>query len=365
MGNPVEPNPRGECFGDWFERVLSQQFPVEPLLWIRGANFAVTNARIVSQPVEFYQRLIAECDSCVSPETGHFFERAWQKVFAVEPRYLTTAPRATDRAALARRLLLLKIDTRSNDFVAPEVSYPVHEVRCHDEVAAKFAARNPHLADHPPYHVLTSMFNSLQAARAGMVYQYRQAQVQDGRATSWIKLQECIRSMPFMPFGNDDIDVVVVLDTDAWVVDPDALLDWAGLLVNSPELFMFADEPTNAESFNLLGIRQRVNGGMMMMKNVPAAADALRQVYALADTPDCSQFKLHWSWEQICLSKALLEDDVFKRQVMISPLTLFNTPAGRVVRHCWCKQFVSALLIRDLLSAVNNEPYSAGRFFVR
>jgi hypothetical protein len=45
----------------------------------------------------------------------------------------------------------------------------------------------------------------------------------------------------------------------------------------------------------------------------------------------------------------LEHDTGFAEDVLVAPLTKFNTPAGSVVRHCWLKELVTPLVIHELL----------------
>ena len=89
----LEPNLRDETFGAWFERLTEKQLPPRDLLWIRGANFAVRNDWICQHPREYYERLLAEVSHHHSPETAHFFERAWRYILSPnEPTYVRELP---------------------------------------------------------------------------------------------------------------------------------------------------------------------------------------------------------------------------------------------------------------------------------
>lgn len=375
----VSPNLRDEKFGEWFERVLQQQFPVKEFYWIKGANFAVSNKLILHKTREFYERLLDECSLHKNPETAYFLERAWIYVFNYEPKYVKDVPHLTkeDRLNFAKRVIVFHIDTRSSTVEKTDVNYDDRDIRTHHQVIDKILQSSNHLhskfnkIEIPQriprwvsktevyydttkfqYQTLTSAYNKQKAMNMGFTYKYFQEKMDDTRAPSWIKIQKLLKYYPISP---DKYDIVVVMDTDAWIRDENEFIDWLFYFHNQPQLFMFADEPTNVESFNFFNIRMRVNGGLMIMKNKSEVLPFLKDIYDMPTKEhECSQFKEFWPFEQICINKKLHYDPNFKREVMIAPLNKFNTPAGSIVRHCWFKQLLIPILLHDIVKDNEN-----------
>jgi hypothetical protein len=374
--NSLVPTPNNETFGTWFERTIEQQFPLSPILWIRGANFAVKNSIILDKPKSYYQKLLKECDYSSSPETAHFFERAWQYVFKKDIRFIVDVPElSTDiKKSFANKILLCQIDTRSN-IMKPwkDLIYPINDIICHNDIRPRFIEANPdfhanfntvmigHLyrsrkvtqydCNKIPYWCLTSKLNKLRCTQANINYEYIQKEPIQDRAHAWIKTSTCRDILPYKP---DDYDIIVVIDTDAWVVNTDALIEWCYFLHHSEQLIMFSGETTNKESFALLDIQQRVNTGCMIMKNTFELKPYFDAIYNIPDkVKSCEHFKSDWSWEQICTNYKLHNDKSFASHVVIAPLEKFNTPAGSIIRHCWIKDLVNPLVIQELLSEIH------------
>lgn len=380
--NKITPNNKNESFGQWFERTLEQQFPVKEFYWIKGANFAVSNKLILYKTREFYEKLLDECSMDENPESAYFLERAWLYVFNYEPKYINDVPELSDekRAEFAKKIIVYQLDTRSNLVEKVDIKYDDKDIRNHGQMAEKISQSDEHfynkfkkieIPQRIPrwvskteiyyditkfqYQTITSAYNRQKALSMGFAYKYVNEKMDDNRGPSWIKFQKCIKHMPITP---EKYDIVVVMDTDAWIRDEKRFVDWMYYFNEQPHLFMFADEPTNIESFNFFNIRMRVNGGLTIMKNKKEVVPFLKDIY---DMPikehECSQFKEFWPFEQICINKKLHYDPAFKKEIIITPLTKFNTPAGTIIRHCWQKSILIPLILHDIVK--DNEEYSS------
>jgi hypothetical protein len=48
---------------------------------IYNSIFGITTETILKKPKSFYEELIKQVNDHHNPETGHYFERAWESVF--------------------------------------------------------------------------------------------------------------------------------------------------------------------------------------------------------------------------------------------------------------------------------------------
>ena len=72
---------RQESLGQWFQRVLGMDFPLEGIVWYVGATMAVRKDKILSRPRCFYEELLQDVSHHDTPVEAHFLERAWYYVF--------------------------------------------------------------------------------------------------------------------------------------------------------------------------------------------------------------------------------------------------------------------------------------------
>jgi hypothetical protein len=77
----LTPTKYNESYGQWYERLVSTPFPPDHRMYV-GAIFSVTRDRIHKHSLAFYTRLLQEGDfDSRSPESAHFMERTWTKLF--------------------------------------------------------------------------------------------------------------------------------------------------------------------------------------------------------------------------------------------------------------------------------------------
>lgn len=79
-GGPLTPSKYDETYGQWYERVFDAPF-VHGVHVYKNGIFSVHKSRIRKYPKAFYEKLLSELDYCHSPETAHFMERTWAKMF--------------------------------------------------------------------------------------------------------------------------------------------------------------------------------------------------------------------------------------------------------------------------------------------
>lgn len=70
-------------FGKWYTTHFGENASSNCAPW--NAIFAVTREDIRRNSKEYYEKLLSQVDSHKNPETGHYFERAWETVFSPNP----------------------------------------------------------------------------------------------------------------------------------------------------------------------------------------------------------------------------------------------------------------------------------------
>lgn len=384
IGTKLTPNARDDTFGTWFERCLQQRLPpLSHFLWTIGAIFAVRHDRIASFPKTYYETLQAEHNGR-NPEVSHFFERCWYYIFTHRPLYVPSPSLPEDQKPHPQpRILLLQIDTRAlpkcSDFLEKQFTFPEHGSGTDDimDIRRTFIVNNnltaydsqrrmrkiqkPQPQQQPlfstglPYYALTSAYNKQQSKNhSNVTYRYIHVQEIPGRCASWVKYRTIISH-----WDTDikDFDIVVVLDTDAWVKDMNRFLQWMQMFVaKTDKTFLYAAEPYCSSTFKLENIEQQVNGGFTAFKPSSYSLQTLKEIYDIPETNhQFYKYKKEWSYEQICINYKLSVDRVFKESVIITPVTLFNTPSGKIVRHCWWKELIEPMIIPDLISLMASD----------
>jgi len=66
-------------FGKWFSATFINGEKNAGIAW--NSIIGISNRHILQKPIEFYERLIRECNTHHNEETGHYFERSWYAVF--------------------------------------------------------------------------------------------------------------------------------------------------------------------------------------------------------------------------------------------------------------------------------------------
>jgi hypothetical protein len=370
-GVPTVPCRGGMNFGQWYETVLQHRFPRDqPLRWIAGANLAVRHDVIARRPKSFYERLIQDLMHAVNPELAHFFERAWLTVFGSEPTYITSVPplNVDARSQLARNVCVVQPDTRGHVLHSlGDAPYPEHDIRTYGDILPVLLRRHKDFFDATcvrrferrvrgaagnmpelhmqriPHHTLTCAMNNSQCAAAGIGYRYVTCAGLPDRSFVWLKLWFIVHEMR----RNHAETVLLLLDTDAWIRDAGALLDWLARFEASPHTFMFAAEPTAADT-KFQGEAQLVSGGFIAVKNDDTAVRFAATLYHM---PAGGKLLHEWPAEQACIQKLLRTNPDFAAASLVCPMDLFNTPTGRIVRHARDKRLLLPILVHDWLEA--------------
>jgi hypothetical protein len=87
-----------------------------------------------------------------------------------------------------------------------------------------------------------------------------------------------------------------------------------------------------------------LNSGFIAVKNKPEGLHILETIFT---HPDYREYDNKNWWEQSELSHYL---EKYPDQVMVLPLNDFNTPCGRIVRHCWIKHILEPMVIEEVFA---------------
>jgi hypothetical protein len=212
------------------------------------------------------------------------------------------------------------------------------------------------------YYQLTALMNKLQTRRICelftedvITYRYLNVENIEGRHPSWTKINTILRLWKEEDSDFLSHDVIVVIDTDAWVRDAGEFMKWVQSFRESEKEFFFVEASKTMEGRSLADIEQTVNGGFMMIKKTADVRAILERIYAMPEEDERFQrFRKDWSFEQVCINAMLQQDDIFRAKSVLTPLNKFNTPGGKVVAHCWWKEFIGGMITREIMDALGS-----------
>lgn len=389
---PLQPNKYNESYKVWFERALKQRFPnIKRFRWVIAAIFAVKNSQILKKPLKYYQDLLSEFDHETTPnsETAHFFERSWYYVFLDKPFYISKVPEyvnilianENDENNKKINIIIIQIDDRGSDsnIKKHQLVWEEFNEQISAEYVERFRNNNPDLFTYdnvtqviprafaykdqivtikmpwnkliPEYHILTHMYNKIKIKTTNIDninfnYKFFLPDPNPERHASWKKYNTILKYWEEIK----NYDVVVILDSDAWIKDIENFGKWLTYFYNCQDkFFMFSAEPYLDVTYWLLDIQQDVNGGLTILKPNEFTKKSLETIYELPNkVHTLSKFKLDWSFEQIILSYYLNNNKEFLDSILQVPVDMFNTPNGSIVTHCWFKYIIPQLIIPDL-----------------
>ena len=216
----------------------------------------------------------------------------------------------------------------------------------HSEQHRAYSGSNPTPPGKRPYWCLAALLTAAAAHDLGWQYEYAVAKPPpQGRHASWVKIWHVLEAWDSLP------EVVVVLDTDAWIRDGEGVRHLVGRL-GQDTLYLAGGEPEGAEVARLGA--EAMNGGFMCFRKDDRVRRWLRAVWDWpAQHDDCAVFKTEWPWEQACMGRAVrANQDGCADWLEVLPVHLCNTPAGTHVSHCWYKDIASEVALDDLLSGL-------------
>lgn len=239
---------------------------------------------------------------------------------------------------------VLHVDTRS----------PLPELRTslrtwpggcnHADQHHAYSASNPVPAGKRSYWCLAALLTAAAAHDLGWEYEYAVVKQPCGRHASWVKIWHLLDAWDSLP------EVVVVLDTDAWIRDAEGVRHLVDRLRQGDTLYLGGGEPEGAEVTRLGA--DVMNGGFMAFRKDDRVRAWLRAVWDWPEQhPDCAPFKTDWPWEQACMARATKAGHSAD-WLEVLPVQMCNTPSGTHVSHCWYKDIAWELALDDLLSGL-------------
>lgn len=157
------------------------------------------------------------------------------------------------------------------------------------------------------------------------------------KAHCWIKIDALINQLKSPE--NKDVDLFCFLDSDAWVRDEGAFLAFCNEFMKSN--FCVA-APLDLEVPN----QSYFNSGFLAVKNNAKGLHVMDTIY---NHPDYRDYEKR-SWHE--QSELSIYHERNPGEIMVLPLNDFNTPCGRIVRHCWIKHLNEPLVIEEIIASM-------------
>jgi len=152
---------------------------------------------------------------------------------------------------------------------------------------------------------------------------------------------------------NTTCDILVFLDSDAWIQNGYWLNDIINNLINNDEKYgCFSRDPyVKKNTF--------INSGSFIIKN----NDFTKQMYniCIKELENYNSFHNNWPYDQYYISKYVFEN---KEKFTIFIPDILNTPIGKVLRHNWLKNQNMYDDLSMLFCDINNDPYFGKTNFI-
>lgn len=155
------------------------------------------------------------------------------------------------------------------------------------------------------------------------------------RQCTWIKIDALAAA--FEADKNKGVDIFCMMDTDAWIRDELAFKESLAAFHASDRVIAMPRDLDMPGATHL-------NSGLIFVKNTP---EGKKIIDTVDKDPAYIPFYQCDNLEQKALDKLY---ELNKEKWMVLPLADFNTPCGRIVRHCWMKH-INDMMIRDELHA--------------
>lgn len=255
--------------------------------------------------------------------------------------------------APARAVRVVQVDTRSPYDAAqgPLRTWPARDqVLNHHDMRHRYFEANP-VPPRRPYWTVGALQNAWQCRRLGWRHEFAVVAEPPDRHPSWVKIRHLLHSWD----GYAPDEVVVVLDTDAWIRDAEGFRHLVDTKLVGDTLYLAAGEPPCPETREHGA--DAVNGGFMCFRARPEVRAFLQAVWDMPlAAPEVARYARDWPWEQAALSRAHVADVAGCRGwTETLPVALCNTPAGTHVTHCWFKEAAYDLCVDDLLGCMAAE----------
>jgi len=224
----------------------------------------------------------------------------------------------------------------------------------HNSLRHFYFANNP-VPPARPYYAVSAVTTAWQCKRLGWSYEFIVAEPLPDRHPSWLKLWHCLQA-----WDTFRDDVIVVLDTDAWIRDGAGFEHVVTTMLREDTLCLLSGEPDCHEArvhhANIL------NGGFLCFKRDAKVREFFDHVWSAADTEAHAMYKNSWPWEQSMLCQAYTGNAAGCQDwARVLPVAMTNTPAGTLVTHCWYKDVAYQLAVDDLLSVLAADLFKMAR----
>jgi hypothetical protein len=194
---------------------------------------------------------------------------------------------------------------------------------------------------------LARMVNLLKSNMISVKYEFIHGNKDDWesegkKAHCWIKIDALIKQIKDPQ--NKDIEVFCFMDSDAWIRDEGAFLGFCRDFLASP-YSMAAPRDLDMPGASYL------NAGFCAVKNTNQGLQIMETIY---NHPDYREHDTK-CWHEG--SEISHYQEEHPDEVMVLPLNDFNTPCGRIVRHCWTKHLIEPFVLEELTATM-------GKFFL-
>jgi len=152
---------------------------------------------------------------------------------------------------------------------------------------------------------------------------------------------------------NSNCDILVFLDSDAWIQNGYWLNDIINNLINNDEKEgCFSRDP-------YLKNNTFINSGSFIIKN----NNFIKQMYKnlIKDLENNNSHHNNWPYDQHYISKYIFEN---KEKFTIFIPDILNTPIGKVLRHNWLKNEKMYNDLNILYSNINNDLCFGKTYFI-
>jgi hypothetical protein len=152
---------------------------------------------------------------------------------------------------------------------------------------------------------------------------------------------------------NTTCDILVFLDSDAWIQNGYWLNDIINNLINNYEKHgCFSRDP-------YIKVNTFINSGSFIIKN----NDFTKQMYNIfiKELENNNSFHNNWPYDQYYISNYVFEN---KENFIIFIPDILNTPIGKVLRHNWCKNQKMYDDLSALYSNINNNLFLDNTYFI-
>ena len=182
--------------------------------------------------------------------------------------------------------------------------------------------------------------NMVKSKMLGFLYEFIQGNPNDWqeegkKSHTWIKIKSLLEQ--FADPKLTDYDLFLFIDSDAWIRDEEALLNFCTEFLNSS---CHLAVPRDIELYN----SSYFNSGFIAVKNTSAGKHILETIYSHPD------YRTH----DMAIWHEQSELDTYHTnhpgEILVLPLNDFNTPCGRIVRHCWIKHMVEPFILQEIVA---------------